>query len=123
MDFEEMNGAYQRATERFVSESVADLSDAAVRTDDLKQRLVDKHAVTYDPICLEAANELARMERYLRRREVQLVSTLRIISTAVSCLSEVTKMAPTDASRVWEDRFWPFFMAVTSTFDTEFPNG
>lgn len=83
MDFHEMRQAYTRAVNHSIETTVSELITLMPDIDDLKQRLVDKHAVTWDPICAEAAECITVLEQLLIKRELQMTNILRAVLSAL----------------------------------------
>lgn len=83
MDFHEMRQAYGRAMDAFIERTVDEVVGQMPAIDDLKQRLLDKHAVTYDPICVEAAQLIVRLEKQLLQRELQISYILRSVMETI----------------------------------------
>jgi len=119
MDFDEMRAACQRATSSYVADSVDDFLNCAPQVDDLKKRLRDKHTVTYDPICDEAAAALEIVELRLRKNQMMSIQMLQMVATAVSCLQSATKFIPAEFRSEWDDAMWPMLMSVMTTFSAE----
>lgn len=77
-----MQAAHLRALEVYVANVNASVQ-MIPSLDDLKQRLSDKHAVTYDPICMEAVEYLTALETQLRETEIMVSNLLSVVSSAV----------------------------------------
>lgn len=91
MDFDEMKAACNRALSTFTEKTIDGIINTVPELEDLKQRLQDKHAVSYDPICIEAVNYLTLLEARLRSNELLLAHLIGVIATAVDSLRELVK--------------------------------